>query len=66
MKMEKHVKQRIFKNALLSLFIYALPVLLMFAVFYFTGQKPWLKKSKESSVSSNTNKLSTFKNNNND
>ena len=66
MKMEKHVKQRIFKNALLSLFIYALPVLLMFAVFYFTGQKPWLKKPKESSVSSHNNKLSTFKNNNND
>lgn len=66
MKMEKQVKGRILKNALLSLFIYALPVLLMFAVFHFTGQKPWLKKSVKNTASSNANKLSTLKNNNND
>ena len=45
--MEKQVKEQIFRNALLSIFIYALPVLLMFAVFHFTGQKPWLKKPKK-------------------
>ena len=48
MKMEAHVKQRIFKNALLSLFIYALPVLLMFLTFYITGQRPWLEKKQKS------------------
>jgi hypothetical protein len=41
MKMEKHIRQRIIRNAILSVFIYALPVLLMLATFYFTGQKPW-------------------------
>lgn len=46
MKMDPEVKQQILRNALLSLFIYALPVLLMFAVFYFTGQNPWLNKHK--------------------
>lgn len=42
--MEHHIKQRILKNALLSLFIYARPVILMFISFYLSGEKPWLKK----------------------
>jgi hypothetical protein len=41
MKMPEHIRRRIVRNALLSVFIYALPVLLMFATFYFTGQRPW-------------------------
>lgn len=45
MKTEKVILTRIFKNVLLSLFIYALPVLLMFITFYITGQRPWEKKS---------------------
>jgi len=45
MKMEKPIADRIFRNALLSLFIYALPVLLMLLTFYITGEKPWLKKN---------------------
>lgn len=44
MKMEKTIADRLFRNALLSLFIYALPVLLMLFTFYITGEKPWLKK----------------------
>ncbi|GAA4786561.1 hypothetical protein GCM10023231_13250 [Olivibacter ginsenosidimutans] len=43
MKMEKEVKDRIVRNVLLSLLIYALPVLLMFLYFWITGQKPWMK-----------------------
>lgn len=43
MKIEKEVKQSIVKNVLLSLFIYILPILLMFLTFYFTGQRPWEK-----------------------
>jgi len=42
--MEQHIKTRMIKNLLLSIFIYALPVLLMLLSFYVTGQKPWLKK----------------------
>lgn len=43
MKLEKEVKDQIIRNVLLSLFIYALPIVLMFLYFYVTGQKPWLK-----------------------
>jgi len=43
MKMEKEIKDRIFRNVLLSIFIYALPLLLMFLYFFITGQKPWMK-----------------------
>ncbi|WP_420146831.1 hypothetical protein [Spirosoma sp.] len=45
--MEPRIARRIFRNALLSLFLYALPVLLMFATFYLTGQRPWEKKAKQ-------------------
>ncbi|WP_460667210.1 hypothetical protein [Larkinella knui] len=47
MKMEPRIARRIVRNALLSVFIYALPVLLMLATFYFTGQRPWEKKAKQ-------------------
>lgn len=43
MKLEEPVKKRIIRNALLSLLIYALPIVLMIVTFYFTGQRPWLK-----------------------
>ncbi|MBB5644930.1 hypothetical protein [Pedobacter cryoconitis] len=49
MKIEEPVKQRIIKNVFVSLFIYALPILLMFFTFYFTGQRPWLKKAVKTS-----------------
>ncbi len=45
MKMEPRIANRIFRNVLLSLFIYALPFILMFFTFYLTGQRPWLKKA---------------------
>jgi preprotein translocase subunit YajC len=44
MKLEQAKKTRIVRNALLSLVLYALPIVLMFATFYFTGQRPWEKK----------------------
>lgn len=46
MKMGKPIANRIFRNALLSLFIYALPVLLMLITFFITNEKPWLKKNQ--------------------
>ncbi len=42
--MEPRIIRRIIRNALLSLFIYALPVLLMLLTFYLTGQRPWEKQ----------------------
>jgi len=53
MKIEEPVKKRIIKNVFLSLFIYALPILLMFFTFYFTGQRPWLKKAVKANLVSN-------------
>jgi hypothetical protein len=41
MKMEPKITQRIVKNVLLSLFIYALPIALMLLAFYFSGERPW-------------------------
>jgi hypothetical protein len=46
MKLEPKIARRIVRNLLLSLFIYALPILLMLATFYATGQRPWIKKAK--------------------
>jgi hypothetical protein len=47
MKMETRIRNRIFRNALLSIFIYTLPIVLMFLTFYITGERPWEKKAKE-------------------
>ncbi|ARS38382.1 hypothetical protein CA265_01220 [Sphingobacteriaceae bacterium GW460-11-11-14-LB5] len=44
MKIEETTRKRIIKNAFLSLFIYALPIALMFATFTITGERPWLKQ----------------------
>jgi preprotein translocase subunit YajC len=47
MKLEEAKKTRIIKNALLSLLLYTLPLVLMFVTFYFTGQRPWEKKKQK-------------------
>jgi sterol desaturase/sphingolipid hydroxylase (fatty acid hydroxylase superfamily) len=41
MRIDPAVRKQIFKNATLSIFIYALPVALLLATLYFTGQRPW-------------------------
>ncbi|SEN87734.1 hypothetical protein SAMN05192574_104447 [Mucilaginibacter gossypiicola] len=46
MKLEQATKVQIAKNALLSLFLYILPIVLMFATFAITGQRPWEKKQQ--------------------
>jgi preprotein translocase subunit YajC len=56
MRLEQATKQRIIRNAFLSLFIYLLPLALMFATFYFTGQRPWERKQKINNVKSSTTK----------
>jgi preprotein translocase subunit YajC len=66
MKMEPATKQRIIRNAFLSLFIYVLPIALMFLTFYFTGQRPWEKKQKTNPNSKSINKTNTLNNGNND
>jgi hypothetical protein len=57
MKIDPATKQQIIRNALLSLFIYILPIALMFITFSITGQRPWEKKTvKKENVKSITNK----------
>ncbi|WP_202409460.1 hypothetical protein [Hufsiella arboris] len=51
--MEEATRKRIIRNVLLSLLIYALPVLLMFLTFYLTGQKPWKDKTPNNKSSIN-------------
>ena len=57
MKIEQATKERIIRNVALSLFIYLLPIALMFLTFTITGQRPWEKKTqKQENVKSLTNK----------
>lgn len=44
MKIEQATKTQIVKNAVLSLFLYFLPIALMFITFLITGERPWEKK----------------------
>lgn len=55
--MEQATRQRIVKNVTLSLFIFLLPIALMFVSFYITGERPWLKKQQtKQTTKSITNK----------
>ncbi|GAB3284922.1 hypothetical protein GCM10027347_62010 [Larkinella harenae] len=53
MQMEPRIARRIIRNALLSVFLYALPVLLMFATFFITGQRPWKEKARQKAPQAN-------------
>ena len=44
MKIDDKTRRQIIRNVLLSLLIYALPVILMFLSFYASGEKPWKQK----------------------
>lgn len=44
--MEPRIIRRIIRNALISLLIYALPLLAMFLVFYVRNERPWEKHKK--------------------
>lgn len=41
MKIKKEIARSITRDALLSLLLYAVPVVLMLVWFYFSGQRPW-------------------------
>ena len=45
MAIDTAIQKRIFRNALLSLFIYALPIIALFAYLKITGERPWEDKS---------------------
>ena len=56
MKLEEAKKTRIVKNAFLSLFLFALPIVLMFVTFYITGERPWEKKQQHKDQVATKNK----------
>ena len=45
MKPEKALVKKIIRDVLVSLFIYALPIVLMLSWFYIKGEKPWQKQT---------------------
>jgi hypothetical protein len=44
MKLERDVARKLLRDIVISLFIYALPVVLMLCTFYITGKRPWKDK----------------------
>jgi len=56
MKIDNNTKKSITRNIFLSLFIYVLPVLLMFLSFYISGKRPWEQKER-SSINQSANHL---------
>lgn len=53
MKIDDKTKKSITRNVFLSLFIYALPILLMFLSFYITGKRPWEQSRSANNQSAN-------------
>ena len=67
MKIEPATKDRIVRNVILSLFIYLLPVALLFITLKITGQRPWEKKTQKAvNTKSLTNKTNVDSNGSND
>jgi preprotein translocase subunit YajC len=66
MKMANETRQRILKNVFLSLFIFILPIALMFITFYFNGDRPWEKKQGSTKKEVSVNKLKLNSNGSND
>jgi hypothetical protein len=50
MRLPKETRQKIFLDIFVSIFLYALPVILMFFSFYMTGKKPWLHQARKNNI----------------
>jgi hypothetical protein len=50
MRLPKETKQKIVRDIVLSIFLYAFPVILMLISFYITGKKPWLNQVKKNNT----------------
>jgi len=66
MKIETETRQQIVRNVFLSLFIYLLPIALMFISFVITGERPWEKKLAKKEVTKSINTKNTLNNGSND
>jgi hypothetical protein len=45
LKLEKQISRKLIKDGIISLFLYALPILLMLLYFYLKGEQPWKKRN---------------------
>jgi hypothetical protein len=50
MTIQKTLARKIARDGLISLFLYALPLVLMFLYFHIKGERPWEKKAIQSPV----------------
>lgn len=66
MKLEQATKVQIAKNALLSLLLYTLPIVLMFATFAITGERPWEKKQQHKQQTTSKSKTLNSQSQDND
>jgi hypothetical protein len=41
MKIEKNVMKQLIRDGAISIFLYALPIALMFLYYYAKGERPW-------------------------
>lgn len=55
MKTEKQTIQKLIRDGIISIFLYALPVALMFLYFYIRGERPW-KQPAEQAITVNRDK----------
>lgn len=47
MKIEKQVAKQLLRDGAISIFLYALPIALMFLYFYIRGERPWQEHGKQ-------------------
>ena len=66
MKVDAETKQKIVKNVLLSLFLYILPIALMFITFSITGQRPWKDKPVKKEITKSSTNKTNLNNGSND
>lgn len=52
MKTDQETIRKITRDALISILLYALPVLLMLLSFKITGQQPWKNKTPDTHIQS--------------
>ena len=53
MKIEKDVAKKLVRDGVISLFLYALPVVLMFLWFYIKGERPWKEQKQATELTVN-------------
>lgn len=51
MKLDKVTRNKLTRDALISIFLFALPVLLMLLSFKISGQRPWQQQAATAKVS---------------